>query len=73
MNNAPYHRKQVDKTPSKYDVKADMTAWMERKGVAASSSMRKSILGFGNLNFLMQPHGRIKLTFKCFKVQKSVK
>jgi hypothetical protein len=39
VDNAPYNRKQVDRAPSKYDVKADMTTWLERKGVAASSSM----------------------------------
>jgi hypothetical protein len=39
MDNTPYHRKQVDKASSKYDVNADMTTWLERKGVAASSSM----------------------------------
>jgi transposase len=44
MDNTPYHGKQVDKVPSKYSVKADMIGWLERRGVAASSSMRKSTL-----------------------------
>jgi hypothetical protein len=44
MDNTPYHGKQVDKVPSKYSVKADMTGWLERPDVAASSSVQKSTL-----------------------------
>jgi hypothetical protein len=37
-DNMPYHEKQVDKVPSKYRVKADMIGWLERRGVASSST-----------------------------------
>jgi hypothetical protein len=41
MDNALYHEKQVGKAQSKYDIKPDMTAWLERKGVAAPSYIQK--------------------------------
>jgi hypothetical protein len=44
MDNVPCYGKQVDKVPSKYSVKADMIGWLERRGVAASLSVRENTL-----------------------------
>lgn len=44
MDNAPYHTKQEDKPPSKYEVKREMIAWLRRKGVACDEHMTKTVL-----------------------------
>jgi hypothetical protein len=33
MDNAPYHRMQVDEVPSKYSVKTEIIAWLRKKGI----------------------------------------
>ncbi|XP_063237876.1 uncharacterized protein LOC134539624 [Bacillus rossius redtenbacheri] len=44
MDNAPYHSKQVDKPPSKYDVKREIVGWLNRNGVECNVTMSKTEL-----------------------------
>jgi hypothetical protein len=44
MDNAPYHSRQEDKPPSKYEVKKEIIAWLQRRGIVCDDTMRKSTL-----------------------------
>lgn len=44
MDNAPYHSRQEEKTPSKYGTKATMIQWLERRGISCDGGMRKDTL-----------------------------
>ena len=44
MDNAPYHSRQVDRTPSRYDTKVSMVAWLHKKGIVCDVSQRKEAL-----------------------------
>jgi transposase len=44
MDNAPYHGKQVDKTPTKSSLKKDTLEYLRRHGVPCEEGMRKSTL-----------------------------
>jgi hypothetical protein len=37
MDNAPYHSKQEDKPPSKYQVNREIIAWLQRRRVACDT------------------------------------
>ncbi|RVE45034.1 hypothetical protein evm_010313 [Chilo suppressalis] len=41
MDNAPYHSVQIDKAPTSANKKADLVAWLQRKGVEADMSLLK--------------------------------
>ncbi|RVE41990.1 hypothetical protein evm_013365 [Chilo suppressalis] len=41
MDNAPYHSVQIDKVPTSANKKADLVAWLQRKGVEADMSLLK--------------------------------
>ncbi|KAJ4444763.1 hypothetical protein ANN_06560 [Periplaneta americana] len=43
LDNAPYHCAQIDKPPTKYSVKSDIT-WLRNKGITCDESMRKEAL-----------------------------
>ncbi|RVE41290.1 hypothetical protein evm_014060 [Chilo suppressalis] len=44
MDNAPYHSVQIDKAPTSANKKADLVAWLQRKGVEADMSLLKAEL-----------------------------
>ncbi len=42
MDNAPYHSRQIDKVPSRYDTKASMISWLQKRGIPCTMDARKT-------------------------------
>ncbi|KAF8777600.1 hypothetical protein HNY73_014441 [Argiope bruennichi] len=48
MDNAPYHTKVANPTPTKYSTKKEMTDWLINNGIECDMKMRKAELIFAN-------------------------
>ncbi|XP_067013965.2 uncharacterized protein [Anabrus simplex] len=44
MNSAPYHSRQVDEVPSRYDTRVTMVQWLRRRGIFCDVNQRKEAL-----------------------------
>ncbi|XP_049797477.1 uncharacterized protein LOC126214874 [Schistocerca nitens] len=40
MDNAPYHNRQTERTPTKFDTKVRMLEWLQRRNIPCDESMR---------------------------------
>ncbi|XP_068082557.1 uncharacterized protein [Anabrus simplex] len=44
LDNAPYHSRQVDNVPSRYDTRVTMVQWLQGKGIVCDTNQRKEAL-----------------------------